>query len=210
MQANKTEQLLSGLSLPNSRNLMKRQNLKLAGLLTRWPPHHMLCHIHQMEAGRIPKDILYGELASGKGTVGHPEWRYTNACKRHTGALGISTKHCKTLHMTAADGDASFRTSSVMVRRKSSVILQHKLRNSEQKILSHAKQKWNRRKVQRPTKQPECGHKGGHCSKDCHSCSHSESQTNSSLHYPWSFSTDRSLLLLSIVCAIILNAVCQY
>ena len=44
-----------------------------------------------MEDGRIPKDILYGELASGRRSKGRPHLHYKNVCKRDMKALDINT-----------------------------------------------------------------------------------------------------------------------
>ena len=48
-------------------------------------------HVKRMEAGRIPKDLLYGELAEGSRLVGHPCLRFRDACKRDLKRLSIST-----------------------------------------------------------------------------------------------------------------------
>ena len=42
-----------------------------------------------MEDGRIPKVILYGELAVGKRPRGRPQLRYKDVCKRDMRALEI-------------------------------------------------------------------------------------------------------------------------
>ena len=44
-----------------------------------------------MEDGRIPKDILYVELALGRRTTGHPHLRYKDVCIRDMKALDIDT-----------------------------------------------------------------------------------------------------------------------
>ena len=52
--------------------------------------HLMLCqrrmrwlgHVHRMEDGRIPKDILYGQLALGRRAAGRPMLRFKDVCKR--------------------------------------------------------------------------------------------------------------------------------
>ena len=44
-----------------------------------------------MEDGRIPKDILYGELASGRRSKGRPQLSYKDVCKRDMKALNINT-----------------------------------------------------------------------------------------------------------------------
>ena len=41
-----------------------------------------LGHILRMEDGRLPKDVLYGELTSGSRPVGRPIVRYKDVCKR--------------------------------------------------------------------------------------------------------------------------------
>lgn len=51
-----------------------------------------LGHVHRMEDGRIPKDILYGELASGRRNIGRPQLRYKDVCKRDMRALNIDTE----------------------------------------------------------------------------------------------------------------------
>ena len=47
-----------------------------------------------MEDGRIPTDLLCGELASGKRSIGRPELRDKDVCKRDVKALDFSTKNC--------------------------------------------------------------------------------------------------------------------
>ena len=44
-----------------------------------------------MEDGRIPKDILYGELALGRRTTGRPHLRYKDVCIRDMKAVDIDT-----------------------------------------------------------------------------------------------------------------------
>ena len=43
-----------------------------------------------MKDGRIPKDLLYGELATGKRPT-DPKLHFRNVCKRDLQALGINT-----------------------------------------------------------------------------------------------------------------------
>ena len=43
--------------------------------------------------GRIPKDILYGELPSGKRSTGRPKLRYEDVCKRDIKAMGINMEN---------------------------------------------------------------------------------------------------------------------
>ena len=41
-----------------------------------------LGHVSRMEEGRIPKDLLYGELSLGKRPAGRPKLRYKDVCKK--------------------------------------------------------------------------------------------------------------------------------
>ena len=51
--------------------------------------HPVLCqcrlcwlgHVQRMDDGRIPKDLLYGELATGNHLVGRPALRFKHICK---------------------------------------------------------------------------------------------------------------------------------
>ena len=60
-----------------------------------------------MKDGRIPKDLLYGELATGKRPTGRPQLRFKDVCKRDLQALGIKTDSWE---VTATDRDAWRRT----------------------------------------------------------------------------------------------------
>ena len=44
-----------------------------------------------MKDGRIPKDLLCGELAAGKRRTGRPQPRFKDVCKQDLQALGINT-----------------------------------------------------------------------------------------------------------------------
>lgn len=50
-----------------------------------------------MEDGRIPKNILYGELANGERDTGRPQLRHRDVCKRDMKALEINSDHWKDL-----------------------------------------------------------------------------------------------------------------
>ena len=56
-----------------------------------------------MEDERIPKDILYGELASGKRNSGRPQLRFKDACKRNMKALDINTETWEDLALNRSD-----------------------------------------------------------------------------------------------------------
>ena len=43
-----------------------------------------------MDNGRIPKDILYAELSSGKRQIGHPQLRFKDVGKNDLRCFGIT------------------------------------------------------------------------------------------------------------------------
>ena len=49
-----------------------------------------LGHVCRMHDGRIPKDILYGELATGTRPTGRPALRYRDVCKRDLKSCNIN------------------------------------------------------------------------------------------------------------------------
>jgi hypothetical protein len=67
--------------------------------------HLLLCqrrlrwlgHVHRMQDGRIPKDMLYGELATGNRPTGRPALRYKDVCKRDLKTTGIDPQNWEQL-----------------------------------------------------------------------------------------------------------------
>ena len=89
-------------------------------------------HVHHMEDGRLPKDILYGELAIGKRSRGRPQLRYKDVCKRDMRALEIDSESWEDI---AAD-------------RSSWCCLLHKqLKEGKEKITNEAIEKRTGRKL---------------------------------------------------------------
>ena len=48
-----------------------------------------LGHVRRMNGGRIPKDLLYGEFSAEKRSLGRPQLRNWNVCKRDMEELSI-------------------------------------------------------------------------------------------------------------------------
>ena len=65
--------------IPSLYTLLKQRRMRWLG------------HVTRMKDGRIPKDLLYGELATGKRPTGRPQLRFKDVCMRDLQALGIKT-----------------------------------------------------------------------------------------------------------------------
>ena len=63
-----------------------------------------LGHVARMEDGRIPKDMLYGELATGSRPAGRPTRRYKGVCKRDLRAGDIAPPTLKPWLLTEMCG----------------------------------------------------------------------------------------------------------
>ena len=134
-------QVLARTGLPTMFTLLRQRRLRWLG------------HVRRMEDGRIPKDILYGELVSGKRTVGRPQLRFKDVCKRDMKALDINTE---TWEDTAAD------------RSRWRSVLRKQLKYGEERILAAAEEKRVRRKTRNPRGTP-ISHTSSQCGRDCHS-----------------------------------------
>ena len=135
-------EVLSRANLPSMFTLLRQRRLLWLG------------HIYRMEDGRIPKDILYGELASGRRPKGRPQLRYKDVCKRDIKALDINTGSWEDL---AAD--------RMMWR---STLNQH-LKSGEEKLVNAEVGKVARRKERNNSNRPETTNKYDFCGRDCFS-----------------------------------------
>ena len=82
--------MLEKAGIPSLYTLLKQRRMRWLG------------HVTRMEEGRIPKDFLYGELATRKRPIGRPQVRFKDICKRDLQVLGINTD---SLEMAATDRD---------------------------------------------------------------------------------------------------------
>ena len=62
-----------------------------------------LGHVHRMEDTRIPKRLMYGELATGAWPQGRPFLRFRDTLKRDVKAIGLDTD---TWHTLAIERDS--------------------------------------------------------------------------------------------------------
>ena len=134
--------VLSRANLPSMFTLLRQRRLCWLG------------HVYRMEDGRIAKDILYGEMASGWRSKGRPQLLYKDVCKRDMKALDINTDSWEDL---AAD--------RMMWR---STLNQH-LKTREKKLVNAEAGRRARRKERNNSNRPETTHKCDFCGRDCFS-----------------------------------------
>ena len=73
--------------------VLQRANMPSMVTLLRQPRLRWLGHVTRMKDGRIPKDLLYAELAEGKRASGRPHVRFKDVCKRDLKAIGIEVEN---------------------------------------------------------------------------------------------------------------------
>ncbi|XP_050707960.1 uncharacterized protein LOC126993145 [Eriocheir sinensis] len=113
-----------------------------------------LGHVVRMDDGRIPKDLLYGELTEGTRPTGRPKLRYKDVCKRDLKALHINTDSWEA---TASERSA-WRQA-----------IQQGLHVFEETLAQQSEAKRQRRKAQNPADQPVSIFTCDQCGRDCHS-----------------------------------------
>ena len=117
-----------------------------------------LGHVSRMDDGRIPKDLLFGELSSGTRPTGRPALRYKDVCKRD---LKVGKFNPSKLESTASDRE-DWRT---IIRRVAEV--------SEERIFMRWQEKRARRKERiEPASTPaqaqtEKGYICSNCGRSC-------------------------------------------
>ena len=138
--------------VPNAQ-VLERAGLHTIFTLLRQSRLRWLGHVSRMEDGRIPKNILFCEFASGKRTVGRPQLRFKDACKCDMKALDINTESWED---AAADRS---RWCSVLCKQ---------LKSGEEKILTTVNERRARWKARILGVIPTF-HTYSQCGRDCHS-----------------------------------------
>ena len=90
--------VLEKAGIPSLYTLLKQRRMRWLG------------HVTRMKDDRIPKDLLYGKLATGKRPTGRPQLRFKDICKRDFQELGINTDSWEA---AATDRDAWRHTVKV-------------------------------------------------------------------------------------------------
>ena len=76
----------------HNNNVLTRARIPSMFTLLRQRRLHWLGHVHWMDDGLIPKDLLYGELATGARCKVRPQLCFKDVCKRDLKACDIDTK----------------------------------------------------------------------------------------------------------------------
>ena len=98
-------EVLSRSNLPSMFTLLRQRRLRWLG------------HAYRMEDGRIPKDNLYGELASGRRTKGCPRLRYRMSARETWRHLTSTLIPGKTLRPTAWCAEVPWTNTSSQGKR---------------------------------------------------------------------------------------------
>ena len=77
-----------------------------------------LGHVCRMDDGRIPKDILYGELATGTRPTGRPVLRYKDVCKRDFKSCSINPADLQTATSDRSSWSANVKTGVKQAEEK--------------------------------------------------------------------------------------------
>ena len=113
-----------------------------------------LGHVVRMDDGRIPKDLLYGELVQGKRPTGRPQLRFKDVCTRDLKALNIDQNNWEA---TALRRSAWRQT------------VQNGLSNFEETLAQQHREKRMRRKAAAHADRPASDFVCVLCHRDCHS-----------------------------------------
>ena len=120
---------------------------------------HRLCwlgHVHRMGDGRIPKDVLYGELPTGHRPAGCPALRFKDVCKHDLKLVDIDPGSWEQI----ADKGSAWRSAVRKGVRTG--------KDKRNRLLEDKKQRRKERQESLDSKQPStfcCTT----CDRDCHS-----------------------------------------
>ena len=145
---------------------MVGSNHQHRGPLTRWHSQHVhpptsispslawSRRVSRMLGGRIPKDLLYGELASGKGAWGRPQLRFKDVRKKDMKALDMNVNGWEDL----AQDRPRWRQE-----------LTNSLSRREKKLRMASEEQRQRRKNSQPAPPVATPFQCSHCGRNCRS-----------------------------------------
>ena len=114
------DEVLKRAGIPSMFSILAKRRLRWLG------------HVARMENGRIPKDTLYGELATGSRPAGRPTLRYKDVCKRDLRAGDIAPTDLQAL---AADRNVwRLTTKSAAVKIEQKLKEQHEMKRQRRRV----------------------------------------------------------------------------
>ena len=134
--------------------VLQRAGIPSMYILLRQRRLRWLGHISRMQDGRIPKDLLYGELASGKRAWGRPQQRFKDVCKKD---------------MKALDMDVNGWEDLAQDRPRWRQELTHSLSRGEKKLRLASEEHRTRRKNSEQAPPVATPFQCRHCGRDCRS-----------------------------------------
>ena len=112
-----------------------------------------LGHVHRMPEERIPKKLLYGQLADGSRSLGRPHLRFRDVCKRDLENTGIGSKGWERL----ASNRSQWRSE-----------VYKGMERAEKDRHEKAAEKRERRKEKKLSTPIPSAHICNRCGRDCH------------------------------------------
>ena len=73
----------------SNKDVLQRASLLTVSALIKQRRLRWLSDVRRIDDGRIPKDLLYGEIDEAKYPVGRPKLRFKDVCKRDLKALDM-------------------------------------------------------------------------------------------------------------------------
>ncbi len=147
--------------VPNT-TVLERSGMPSMYCLLKQRRMRWLGHVSRMQDGRIPKDLLYGELADGDRPRGRPQLRYKDVCKRDMKALSINIDTWETLSSERSVWKHTVHTG---------------LSDYETSLQGKLEEKRRTRNEARMRDKSPSTFMCTHCQKDCHSRIGLHSQT---------------------------------
>lgn len=94
---------------------------------------HWLGHVCRMDDGRIQKDILYGQLATGTRPTGRPALRYKDVCKRDLKSCSMNPTDLKTTTSDRSSWWVNVKTGVKQTKEQREIQREEKKRCKQQR-----------------------------------------------------------------------------
>jgi len=137
------QDILKRTSIPSMYSLLRQRRLRWLG------------HVFRMKDGRLPKDILYGQLALGTRRVGRPSLRFKDVCMRDMKTCDLPVHSWETLAKDRDGWREQVRKGTICLEQKRSKLA--------------AEKRARRKQAAEEPQSPTSGHSCLRCHKVCRS-----------------------------------------